>query len=187
MLNNFAISRCYVGLQGLAKKITLLNEYIGNSLAWLTLAMVLITCAIVLLRYGFNLGWIALQESVNYMHAAVFMLAAAYTLKHNAHVRVDIFYRKQSPRRQAIIDIGGDMLLLIPVSGFLIWISSDYVMAAWRINEASAETGGLPGVYLLKTLIPVMAGLLMLQAIANIIQRCAVFFESVDEFTEENQ
>ncbi|MDX1697422.1 MAG: TRAP transporter small permease subunit [Thiohalobacterales bacterium] len=137
-------------------------ELTGRVVSWLTLAMVLVTLLVVVLRYLFGIGSIALQESVTYMHAAVFMLAAAYTLKHDAHVRVDIFYQQYSPRTRAWIDLLGTLLFLGPVSIFVFTVSLDYVMTSWSIHEGSREAGGLDGVYLLKTVIPLMAALLLL-------------------------
>ena len=137
-----------------------LNEWVGRAVAWLTLAMVLITVGVVIARYGFRWGSIAVQESVVYLHAAVFMLGAAYALRHDAHVRVDIVYRKVSPRRQAWIDLLGVLFLLLPVCVYIFAASTDYVAAAWGVREGSREAGGLPLVYLLKTLIPITAVLL---------------------------
>ena len=151
----------------IARLIDRLNMQIGRAIAWLTLAMVLLTFTIVGLRYLFDTGWIWLQESVNWMHAAVFMLAAAYTLARDEHVRVDIFYRDFSPRQKAIVDAVGVIFLLLPFSIFLIWSSWDYVAASWAIRESSREAGGLvfPLVPLLKSFIPIMAAMLTLQAI----------------------
>ncbi len=143
------------------------NEKTGRLLAWLTLGMVLVTFATVLLRYLFNLGSIAVQESVTYMHALVFMLGAAYAMKNQAHVRVDIFYRTFSVRHKAFVDLSGNLLFLMPVCIFIFYISFDYVQLAWKIKETSLETGGLPFTYLLKTVIPAMAVLLFLQALAD--------------------
>lgn len=150
-----------------AKRIDRFNIQIGRATAWLTLIMVVVMFAIVALRYVFDTGWIWLQESVNWMHAAVFMLAAAYTLARDEHVRVDIFYRDFPPRRKAIIDATGILLLLLPVSVFLLWSSWGYVAASWEIREASREAGGLvfPLVPLLKSFIPIMAIMLLLQGI----------------------
>ena len=143
------------------------NEWLGRCVSWLTLLMVLVTFGVVVLRYAFNSGWIAMQESVAYMHALVFMLAAAYTLKHDAHVRGDIIYQKCSPRVRAWIDFFGTLLLLLPVAGFILWSSWDYVLNSWSVSEASHSSGGLPGVYLLKAVIPAMAVLLILQGLAQ--------------------
>lgn len=150
-----------------ADRLASVAEGVGRLTAWLTLAMVLVTFAVVMLRYGFDIGWIALQESVTYMHALVFMLGAAYTLKRNGHVRVDIFYRKFSPRGQALVDLLGTLLLLVPVAGFIFWESWAYVAASWAVLEGSREAGGLPAVFLLKSLIPAFAILLLVQALAG--------------------
>ena len=123
---------------------------------------------IVILRYQFNIGSIALQESITYLHSTLFMLAAAYTLQQDRHVRVDIFYQKFSTRNKAIVDIVGTFIFLFPVCIFLIDQSWDYVALAWKIREASGEAGGLAYVYLLKANIIAMPVLLMLQGICMI-------------------
>lgn len=157
------------GMQGLADRISRLNVLIGTAVAWLTAMMVVVTTVMVVSRYLFASGWIWLQETVIWMHALVFMLAAAYTLHRDEQVRVDVFYRGMSPRRKALVNILGTALLLIPTCVFLLLLSWDYVAASWRISEASREAGGLPGLYLLKTVIPLTAVLLILQGIAQII------------------
>ena len=135
--------------------------------------MVLITVAVVILRYGFGLGSIALQESVTYLHGLLFMLGASVALRRNGHVRVDVFYRRFQPRTRAIIDLGGTLIFLVPFCFFaLIW-SYDYVLASWHVLEGSADAGGIKGVFLLKSLIPAMALLLLVQALAEIL-RCAL-------------
>lgn len=145
-----------------------LNETVGRTVAWLTLAMVVVTFAIVVLRYGFSLGSIAAQESVSYMHALVFMLASAYTYRHDEHVRVDIFYRSFSDRGRAWIDLCGTLFLLLPVMVFIFWSSLGYVASAWALHEGSREAGGIPYVYLLKTALVVMPALFALQGLATI-------------------
>lgn len=153
-------------MQKLIDGIETLNEWIGCAVGWLTLVMVGVMFLVVVLRYVFDTGYIALQESVTWMHALVFMLGAAYTLKYDAHVRVDVLYRNWSSRRQAWANLLGVLFLLLPVCMLIIWQSADYVARSWRVFEASGETGGLPGVFLLKTAIPVTALLLLLQGIA---------------------
>ena len=145
-------------------------EWSGHAVSWLTLIMVLVTTVIVILRYVFDTGWIALQESVSFMHATVFLIGMAYTLKQDGHVRVDIIYQRLSTRGKAIVELLGHVLIVIPVMVFLMMTSWEYVADSWAIHETSSQTGGLPGVYLLKSLILVMAGLLILQAIANTIK-----------------
>jgi len=130
--------------------------------------MVVVTCAVVTARYLFDFGSIGLQESVMYMHGAVFMLGIAFTLKEQGHVRVDVLHEKFPPRVKIGIDIAGHLLFLIPFSIFILWISLEYVSFSWSLRESSAQPGGLPGVYLIKGLIPAMAVLLLLQGISEI-------------------
>ncbi|MCY3729708.1 MAG: TRAP transporter small permease subunit [Rhodospirillaceae bacterium] len=148
-----------------------LSEVTGSVVAWLTVLMVIGTFVIVVLRYGFDLGWIAMQESIIWMHAAVFMLGAAYTLKRDEHVRVDIFYRRMSARRQALVDLAGTAVFLLPMAVFLTVSSWDYVATSWAIREASREAGGLPYPFvpILKSLIPATALMLTLQGVAILI------------------
>lgn len=153
-------------MENLCNRIDAINERIGRFIAWFILAMVCVTFFVVVMRYGFNFGRIAIQESITYMHAVVFMLAGAYTLKHNEHVRVDIFYQDMSPRNKAKVNFVGTLFLLLPFAFFIVWISFSYVINSWKLLEGSREAGGLPLVYLLKTLIPLMAVLLILQAIS---------------------
>ena len=146
--------------------IDALNERVGRLTAWLILAMVLVTFLVVVMRYGFNFGRIFIQESITYLHAFVFMVAGAYTLKHSEHVRVDIFYQDMSLRNKAKVDFFGTLFLLLPFAGFIVWVSFNYVGNSWKLLEGSREAGGIPFVYILKTFIPLMAILLFLQGIS---------------------
>lgn len=130
--------------------------------------MALLTLTIVVLRYGFNQGSILAQEAVMYMHGLVFMLGIPYALKHGAHVRVDVFAERFGDRGRAWVDILGHCLFLIPVCLTVLVMSLPYVLASWRVLEGSSEVGGIPAVFLLKTLIPVTAGLLLLQGVAEL-------------------
>ena len=150
----------------LASLLDALAERIGRLVSWLTLGMVLATVTVVVMRYAAGMGLIWLQESINWMHSLVFMLGAAYTLKADEHVRVDILYRGMSERRKAIINLAGTILFLLPLCAFLLVESWQYVATSWRIAERSREAGGLPMIYLLKTVIPLMAVLLALQGIS---------------------
>ncbi|MBT4838285.1 MAG: TRAP transporter small permease subunit [Methylococcales bacterium] len=143
------------------------NEIVGKTVSWLVLGMVLTMFCVVILRYFFNTGWIAMQESISYMHGMVFLLAIAYTLKHDAHVRVDIFYRNFQQRTQSWINLFGTLFLLFPMGVFIIWVSWDYVVNSWEIKEASREAGGLAGVYLLKSVIIIAAILFLLQGLSQ--------------------
>lgn len=157
-------------MQRLLAFIDRANALIGRGIAWLTLAMVVVTVLVVLLRYLFSTGWIAMQESITYMHALVFMLGAAYALQRDAHVRVDIFYQRLSVRGRAWVDLLGSLLLLVPFCLFVIVTSWDYVSVSWTLLEGSREAGGLPGVFLLKSCIPVMALLVLLQGLATVLR-----------------
>ena len=140
----------------------------GRAAAWLTLLMVLATFVIVLLRYAFDIGVVWLQESVTWMHAAVFMLGAAYTLQQEEHVRVDIFYRNLSPTRQAWVNLFGVLFFIIPLTIFFVIESWDYVAASWRIREVSRDAGGLPYPFLplLKSILIVMPVAVLLQGLS---------------------
>jgi len=137
--------------------------------------MVLVTFLVVVLRYVFDLGYIWLQETVTWMHAAVFMLGAAYTLLGDEHVRVDVFYREFSPRRKAIVDTAGVLLFLLPLCAFMIWSAWDFVAASWAIKEASRESGGLPYpmVPLLKSLLLLMPAMLAIQGVSLLLKSVA--------------
>ena len=156
------------------------SERTGRLFAWLTLVMVLVMALIVVLRYVFQFGSIALQESVMYINAMIFTFGAAYTLKENGHVRVDIFYNKLNQRNRAIIDLLGGLLLLLPSAAFICWLSWDYVSVSWRIREASPETSGLPYVYLLKATIIVLTVLLSLQGISQAIKSINTIRQRID-------
>src|SRR5437763_15949503 len=141
----------------LAALIDRLNAGVGRAASWCALAIVLLGFAVVLLRYVLGFGSIWLQEAIIYAHAALFLLAAAWTLKESGHVRVDVFYAGASPRTKALVDLCGAVFLLLPFAIALFWFSLPYVARSWAILERSRETSGLPLLFLLKTLIPAFA------------------------------
>lgn len=143
-----------------------INEHVGRTTAWLTLAMVLIAFVVVVLRYVFAIGWVWLQESYIWLHGIVFMVAAGYTLLHGGHVRVDIFYRTASARFKAWVDLLGSLLLLLPMVGVVGWYSWSFVLRSWERLEGSAEAGGLPGLYLLKSVLILFVVLLAMQGLS---------------------
>lgn len=143
-------------------------------MAWLALVIVVLQFALVLARYVFGFGSIWLSETVIYGHAALIMLAAAWTLGAGGHVRVDVFYEQAAPRTRALIDIVGSVLLLLPFALVLLWFSVPYAARSWAILERSHESSGLPLVFLLKTLIPAFAVLIALQGIAQAIRALTV-------------
>lgn len=157
-------------LTSLQTSIDRMNQILAQTVSWFTLLMVIITFAIVVLRYGFNLGWIALQESVMYLHAGVFLLGAANTLRTNEHVRVDIIYRQLSFKSRSAIDFVGTLFLLVPVNLVIVGFSWKYVSDSWWLLESSQEAGGLPLVFLLKSFILLFAITMLLQGVAEMIR-----------------
>ena len=164
-------------LHAAVRYIDAFTDYSGRQLAWLSLMMALLTALIVLMRYGFDQGSIAAQESVIYMHGCLFMLGAAYTLKTDAHVRVDIFYQHFNTRARAWVNSLGGIVFLLPLCVFIFGTSLNYVTQSWVIGEVSPEPGGIPAVFLLKTLLPLMALNLLLQASAEILRNMLVLVE----------
>ena len=144
----------------------------GRAASWLTLAMVLMTFLIVVLRYAFDIGIIWMQESLTWMHAAVLMLGAAYTLQEDGHVRVDIFYREMSDRHKAWVDLIGVLVFLFPLCGFFVYASLNYVVSAWDIGEISRDAGGLPypAIPLLKSILILMPAAIMLQGLSMLLR-----------------
>ena len=140
----------------------------GRAASWLTLAMVLVTFVIVVLRYVFDVGLIWLQESLTWLHAVVFMLGAAYTLQRDEHVRVDIFYRDMSERGRAWVNLLGTLFFIFPMCAFFMWAAWDYVAVSWSIGEVSRNAGGLPFplIPLLKTVLIVMPLAVALQGVS---------------------
>jgi TRAP-type mannitol/chloroaromatic compound transport system permease small subunit len=140
------------------------------------LGIVLLQFALVVARYIFSFGSIRLSEAVIYGHAAVIMLAAAWTLAAEGHVRVDVFYAHASVRTKAVVDLFGSLLLLLPFALVLLWLSAPFAARSWAILERSHETSGLPLVFVLKTLIPLFALLMALQGVAQAIRAAFVIF-----------
>lgn len=154
-------------LETIARVIDAANERIGRVTAWLALFMVLTQFVVVVMRYVFGIGSVVMQESIVYMHATLFLVAAGYTLLHDGHVRCDIFYAAASGRTRALVDLFGVLVFLLPMCVVIGWIAWPYVAAAWAVREGSQEGSlGIPGVYLLKTTILFFAALVSLQGIA---------------------
>ncbi|MEH6346878.1 MAG: TRAP transporter small permease subunit [Bermanella sp.] len=145
-------------------------EGLGRTTRYLSLILVINTALVVALRYLFNWSPIALQETMTYLHTSLFMLGAAYTLKHDGHVRVDVFYQNMSQAKQQWVNIFGTVFFLFPTCLFVLIISFPYVSTSWAINEHSIESSGLPWLFLLKSLLLVQPVLLMLQGVAEILK-----------------
>lgn len=161
-------------LTSTARVIDRLNEAVGKTVRWLVVVMLFITFAVAILRYGFSLGWVWLQESYVWMHGLVFMLVSAYTFLHDGHVRIDLIYGARSDRYRAWVDLLGVLLLLYPMLLVVGWTSLPYVVLSWERLETSGSSGGLPGLFLLKTSILIFVILLALQGLSRILTSLVV-------------
>ena len=153
-------------LAPLLRAVDAVNEAAGRLAGLLAAVLVALVFGLVLARYAFNAGSVAAQEAVLWLHAALFLLGLGYTLRHDGHVRVDVFSQRWSPRTRARVTLAAALLLLLPFCAFMLAMSWDYVLASWSAREGSRDPGGLPAWYLLKALLPVSAALLFLQGLA---------------------
>jgi TRAP-type mannitol/chloroaromatic compound transport system permease small subunit len=158
MLRRFA--RRYVGFADTV------NEKVGFGVSWLTALLVLVVCYDVFTRYLLRNSIVAVQELEWHLFAVIFLVGAAYTLKHNRHVRVDVFYTRFSERTRAWIDFTGSLIFLIPLCILAIWTSRMFVFTSYMIGETSPDPGGLPARFILKSAIPIGFFLLLLQGVA---------------------
>ncbi len=165
----------------LVKTLDGVAEFTGRSVAWLALLLSLVTVAVVALRYGLQKNTVALQELAIYFPSLLFLLGASYALKHQAHVRVDIFYRHYSELQKAWVNAVGCVVFLLPICGLLFFLSLSFVAQSWLIAEKSAEPGGLPALYLLKALIPLGALSLFLQGLAETLRATQLLMAATDD------
>lgn len=157
-------------MKNLISSLEKINLVVGNCVKWLALLMVLLQFGIVVMRYVFGISYIFLNEGVLYLHAFFFMLGAGYTLLVDKHVRVDIFYAVRSSKGKAFTDIWGHIFFLIPSMALLIYYSWPSVKQSWIILEGAISVGGIPASFLLKSLIPAFASLLIIQCLANLLK-----------------
>jgi TRAP-type mannitol/chloroaromatic compound transport system permease small subunit len=143
-----------------------LNEGVGRVIGWLTVGTVAVCALVVVLRYAVGVGFIWMQELYVWIHAAVFMLGAGYTFKVNGHVRVDLLYAKASVRTKAWVELFGGAVFLLPWLIIVGAMAMPWIWASILTNESSASTGGMPALYVLKTIIPLFCLLLGLQGLA---------------------
>jgi TRAP-type mannitol/chloroaromatic compound transport system permease small subunit len=158
----------------IADLIDAANDRIGRTVMWCAGLLVLVQFSVVVLRYAYGSSFIWMQESVVYLHAALFMLAIGYAYLQDGHVRVDVLYANWSPRAKALADLLSILFAVLPFCALVIWACWPYVSLSWRLKEGAMSVGGLPFVYVLKALIPTMAVLLALQAIAIALRAVAV-------------
>ena len=158
----------------IADLIDRFSEMLARIAALCALALVVVQVGIVILRAAFGTGSIWMQESLFYIHAFMFLFAAAFALEANGHVRVDVFYAQAAPRTRALIDLGGALLLLLPFMAAILWLTWPYAARAWSIRESSHEAGGLPLVFALKTMLPLFAIHFALQGIAQALRAWSI-------------
>ena len=158
----------------IADEIDRITAAVGRLAAWCSLYVVIAEFAVVVFRYALGFGSIRLQESVLYAHAGLFMLAAAWTLQIDGHVRVDIFYAGGTARARATVNLLGALVFLLPFAAVLFALTLPYVERSWHIFETSPQPSGLPLVYLLKTVILLFAALIGLQGVAQAIRAALV-------------
>jgi len=170
------------GMLHFCRLIDGLNTRVGHLVAWCVVYMVLVQFAVVILRYVFSMGFIAIVESIWYMHGMLFMIGAGYTLLKDGHVRVDLFYREAQPRTKAWVDLLGSVIFLLPVAALTFWYSFSYVTNSWKVFEVSSEAGGMPFIYLYKTVIWVFAVLIGLQGISLAIKALAFLKGASDQY-----
>ncbi|MDG1681400.1 MAG: TRAP transporter small permease subunit [SAR86 cluster bacterium] len=157
-------------MERISKYLDSFSEMTGKICSWFVALMVLVTCLVVVMRYGLDMGSVFLQDVVLYLHGGLFLLGAAFALKRGAHVRVDIFYRNFSNSKKALVDLLGNLVFLQPICWTILLYSWGYVEFSWRIMEVSPEPDGLPFVYVQKSLLIVVAILLALQSISEILK-----------------
>tara|TARA_B110000014_G_scaffold125389_1_gene86239 strand:- start:1787 stop:2284 length:498 start_codon:yes stop_codon:yes gene_type:complete len=155
-------------VHNISEALDTFSELTGRICSWFVAIMVLVTCLVVVMRYGLDMGSVLLQDVVLYLHAGLFLLGSAFALKRGAHVRVDIFYRSFSDLKKAWIDLLGNIIFLQPVCWVILLYSWGYVEESWKIMEVSPEPDGLPFVYLQKSLLVALAFSLGLQSLSEI-------------------
>jgi len=154
----------------LVRLIERVNEAIGQVTAVLSVLLVLNVVLVVILRYAFGFGEIWMQELYIWIHAAIFLAGAGYTLRHDGHVRIDLFYASVSERYRALVNVMGCLFLGLPLVYFLGTKAWPLVVRSWETLEKSAEAGGMPALYIFKSLILVFCFCLGIQLIALLIR-----------------
>lgn len=172
-------------LLGLSRSIDRLTAFIGKAVSWLVLAAVLVSAANAVIRKAFDMSSNAWLELQWYLFGAVFMLAAAWTLQKNEHVRIDIVSNQLSQKARNWIDFLGHLLVLLPFSGLMIWLLVPYVMRSYETGEMSGNAGGLI-IWPAKALLLVGFAFLFLQGISELIKKAGVIFFGIEDRTPQH-
>jgi TRAP-type mannitol/chloroaromatic compound transport system permease small subunit len=158
-----------------------ITEYLGRMSSWFTSILVVLICYDVMMRYIFNTSSAKVSELEWHFFALIFLFGAGYALKHDRHVRVDVFYNSFSPKVKAYIDLAGSVIFLIPFCVVIILLSIKFAINSFNIHETSPDPGGLPFLFLIKSAIPVGFFLLLLQAISLICKSLMVIKSKEDQ------
>ncbi len=161
-----------------SKNINSLNEWIGRKVAWLTTLLVVLVCVDVTVRYIFSdtAAWI--MELEWHLFSLIFLLGAGYSLKHDRHVRVDLFYTRFSKKNKALTNLVGTLAFLLPWCFIILFFSFQYGLESVHLKEGSPDPGGLPARYLIKLAIPAGIFLLLLQGLATVADSILFLVES---------
>ena len=174
-------------LAKISRIIDKINFYIGNLCAIFAFSMVIVVFTVVVLRYGFNIGFIWMQEVYVWLHSFVFMLGAGFTYLANEHVRIDVFYRGASKKYKATVDLLGNVILLLPFL-YIIWkYSYPFVYRSFLMGEVSREAGGMPALFILKSAILWFCLVLFLQVISNICKSLLTLSNNLSPLMSENK
>lgn len=144
------------------------SDRVGRAVSWLTLGVVLVCFTVVVLRYVFSIGFVWMQDLYVWLHGVAFTIGASYALRHEHHVRVDIFYRPAGERYKAWINLLGCVLFILPLVVLVTYYGWSYVGRSWSIREGSSNVGGMPGLFLIKSCILGFVWLIGLQALSMI-------------------
>ena len=171
----------------LSRIIDKVNTYIGHLCAIFAFSMVIVVFTVVVMRYGFNVGFIWMQEIYVWLHSFVFMLGAGFTYLANEHVRIDVFYRDASDKYKSIVDLIGNIILLLPFL-YIIWkYSYPFVYRSFLMNEVSREAGGMPALFILKSAILWFCIVLFLQVVSNICKSLLTLSNNASQFSSSNK
>lgn len=152
-----------------------INEWVGRAVSWLTIILVVLVCFDVITRYFFSNTAAWIMELEWHLFALIFLFGAGYAFKHDKHVRVDLFYAKLSPKDQALVNIIGSFLFLIPWCLLIIYWSYEYALISYNIGETSPDPGGLPARYMIKFCVSIGMVFLLFQGISVLFKNILIY------------
>ncbi len=174
------------GIKNFIKFIESINELIGLSVSWVTFGLVILVCTDVVMRYVFNTSFVFVQEMEWHLFSFIFLIGAGYTLLHDEHVRVDIFYQRLTKKGKAWINLIGTAFFLFPGCYMIIATGLPFVMDSFSVMEGSPDPGGIPFRFILKSMIPVGFVFVALQGI-SLFLKSLFFILDIDLELEKSQ